>query len=279
MQKLDEAATQLVEIAGVGRHVIGVDVGHYRQHRLQVHERRVAFVSLGHQVLALAEPGIGVGALQAAANDESRVQAAFAKHARDQAGGGCLAVRASHGDRIAKAHQLRQHLRARHDRLQRLPCGEQLRVRFIDCAGHHHRIRVAHVLGRVTDKNRRAVVLQPGDLGISLQVGPLDLVTETQHDFGDAGHTRAADTDKMDPVDSAHPLDHVRAPASSRHKPVMRSSASGIACSRALTARRQSSSRLPSHSANSAASDGPVISCSAMIAAAPASASSRALTV
>ena len=53
VQELDEAGFQFLDIAVVGRHVIGVDIGHDGQHRLEIHERGVAFVGFSNEVVAL----------------------------------------------------------------------------------------------------------------------------------------------------------------------------------------------------------------------------------
>jgi len=60
-----------------------------------------------------AETRVAAGALQTAADDERRILAAFRKNAGDETRRGRLAVRARHGNRIAKAHELAEHLRAR----------------------------------------------------------------------------------------------------------------------------------------------------------------------
>ena len=68
----------------------------------------------------------------------------------------------------------------------------------------------------MSDKHGRALGSEPLDQRITAQVGPLYLVAQTQHHFGDAGHTGTANTDKMNAVDATHTLDHVVVPATSR---------------------------------------------------------------
>jgi hypothetical protein len=58
VQKFEEAAFELGEVAAVGAQMIVVDVGHDRDHRLQMHERGIAFIGFGHQVAARSETGI-----------------------------------------------------------------------------------------------------------------------------------------------------------------------------------------------------------------------------
>ncbi|MNE91885.1 hypothetical protein D3C80_1895550 [compost metagenome] len=80
MQELDEGFLQLVEVTFVGRHVVGVDVGDNRDHRLQVQEAGIAFVCFSDQVAAGAQLGIGTGSGKAAADNEGWVQATGGEH-------------------------------------------------------------------------------------------------------------------------------------------------------------------------------------------------------
>ena len=41
MQKLHETCSQTLDVTVIRRHVVGVDVGHDREHRLQMHKRCV----------------------------------------------------------------------------------------------------------------------------------------------------------------------------------------------------------------------------------------------
>ncbi len=116
VQELDEAQLQLLEVAAVRAEVVGVDVGDDGDHRLQVRERGVALVGLGHQVLARTESRVAGRALEPAADHERGIRPAFGQHARDQAGRRGLAMRPGHRDRIAEPHQLAEHLGALHDR-------------------------------------------------------------------------------------------------------------------------------------------------------------------
>ena len=81
---------------------------------------------------------------------------ALGEHARDQARGGGLAVRAGDRDRVAEAHQLAQHFGARHHRNALGERRGDFRVGAVDGARHHHHVGLAEVLGGVADENRRA---------------------------------------------------------------------------------------------------------------------------
>ena len=104
MQEVDKGGAQLVDITVVGRHVIGIDVGHYRKHRLQVHERGITLIRFSHQIITLAEPRVRISAFEASANDKGRVEAALCEHPCDQTRGRRLAMRAGNGNRIAEPH-------------------------------------------------------------------------------------------------------------------------------------------------------------------------------
>jgi hypothetical protein len=125
-------------------------------------------------------------------------------------------VRAGDGDRIAEAHQLREHFCALYDRHQRFAGGRHLGVAVVHGARHDHGIRVANVFLVVPDEHGRTLRLEPLDRRIAFEVRALYAVTEAQHHFRDAGHAGAADADEMHTIDSSHALDHVVAPAASR---------------------------------------------------------------
>ncbi len=140
VQELDEGFLQFVEVTVVGRHVVGVDVGDHGHQRLQVQEAGVAFIGFGDQVAAGAELGIGARCIQAAADDERRVQATGREHRSDQAGGGGLAMGTGDGDAVAIAHQLGEHFGTRHHRDSALQGSGHFRVGGIDGTGHHQHV-------------------------------------------------------------------------------------------------------------------------------------------
>ena len=115
LAEVDEGLLQALEIMAIGVHVIGVDVGDDRNHRREIEEGRIRFVCLGHQEIAFAEPRIGAGSGQFAADDIGRVHARFTEYAGNQAGRRGLAMRAGHRNPLLQTHQLGQHQRTRHD--------------------------------------------------------------------------------------------------------------------------------------------------------------------
>jgi hypothetical protein len=180
VQELDEARLELLEIAAMRREVVRVDVRDDRDHRLQVHERCVALVGLGDQVLPRAETGVRRGALQTPADHERRVLATFGEHARDEARGRGLAVRARDGDRITEAHQLAEHLRALDDRHAACDRRGDLGVVLVDRARDDNHVGIGRVLGTVTGQHLRAERLQPARDVARLEIGALHRIAQVQ---------------------------------------------------------------------------------------------------
>ena len=116
-------------------------------------------------------PRVGAGGQQLAADHEGRVEPAFGQHAGGQRGGGGLAVGA--GDRHAalEAHQLGQHLRARHHRDALRARLQQLGVVRLDRAGHHHAVGLQHVGGGMAAMDDDAERRQPPGHGVVGVVG------------------------------------------------------------------------------------------------------------
>ena len=128
LQKLHEGLLQPAEVVLIGVHVVFVDVGDHRYDGLQVQERGVGLVRLDHDEFAGAEARIGADRREAAADHESRIQAALGEHARHEAGGCRLAVRAGDRHALLQAHQLGEHQGAGHDRDALVARGAHFRV-------------------------------------------------------------------------------------------------------------------------------------------------------
>jgi hypothetical protein len=94
VDELDERLLQPGEVVAVGVHVVGVDVRDDGHHREQVEERRVRLVGLDDDVVARAEARVGAGRVEAAADDEGRVEPGLGEDAGDEARRRRLAVRA-----------------------------------------------------------------------------------------------------------------------------------------------------------------------------------------
>ena len=177
LQEVDEGLLDTAKVVAVGIHVIGVDVGHHRDHRTEQQEGGIGLVRLGHQEVALAQPRVGAGGIEPTTDDEGRVHRALGEDAGHQRGGGGLAVGAGDGNALLEAHQLGQHLRARHDRDVTLTRGHHLGVVVLDRGGHHQHIRVVHIRCGVTTHHARAHLLQAGSGGIDAEVGAAHRIT------------------------------------------------------------------------------------------------------
>ena len=99
---------------------------------IQEQERSVRLVGLGNEEIAAAEARIGTGGIQAAADDEGRVETAFGQNRGDEAGRRRLAHACRRWRCLLEAHQLGQHLRPRDDRHLLLARGDHLRVVGLD---------------------------------------------------------------------------------------------------------------------------------------------------
>ncbi len=207
VEEFDEGLLQLVEVAFVGRHVVGVDIGDHRDHRLQVQEAGIALVGLGDQVAAAAELRVGAGGVQPATDDEGRIETGGGEHRGQQAGGGGLTVGAGDGDAVAIAHQLGEHLRTRHHRDALLQGQRDFRVTGVHRAGNHQHVGTVHVAGVVAEEDFRAEALQALGDGRGLEVGTGDFVTQVEQHLGDAAHAGAADADEVHAADTAHAPD------------------------------------------------------------------------
>ena len=104
LDKIDKGLLQLVQRVVVGLHVVGVDIGDDRQHRLQMKERGIRFVGFGDDELTGTQTGVRAGALQPAADDKGRIQSALGQHAGSETGGCGFAMRASHCDALFQPH-------------------------------------------------------------------------------------------------------------------------------------------------------------------------------
>ena len=176
-EELDEGRLQLGEIAVVGRHVVGVDVGQDGHQGLQQQEGRIALVRFDHDVVTRAEARVRVDAAHQAADDERRVEPAFGQHTRDQARGGGLAMRTGNRDAVAEAHQLREHLGARHAR--NTPRAPPV-IRHCRRARHSvdHHVGTRDVFGAMPEMDIDADVTQVCGHFRSMRVGARDAVAE-----------------------------------------------------------------------------------------------------
>ena len=175
LEEVHEGLLEAREIVAVGFHVIGIDVGHHRDHRIEQQEGGVRLVRLGDQEVALAEPCIGASRVELATNHEGRVHAALGEDAGDQRGGGGLAVGAGNGDSLLEPHQLGEHLRTRHDWHMTRPGGGHFRVVVLHRGRGHHRIRTLDIRSVVPLDDRRPSALSRRVATLSPRSEPLTL--------------------------------------------------------------------------------------------------------
>ena len=145
MQKVDKGLFQLVEIAAIGAHVIGINIGHHGNHRLQMQEAGVTFIRFSNQIAAAAQLGITAGGINSATNHKGRVKIGCSKDSGQQAGGGGFAVSTGHGNAVPVAHQLSQHLGARNHRNAAFQRTCDLRVFLVDGTGNYQHVRLFHI--------------------------------------------------------------------------------------------------------------------------------------
>ena len=204
VQEIDKRLLQILEVALVGIHMVGFDVGDHGHHRLQMQERRIALIRFRDQITAGPQSCVGPRRLHQPAVNEGRVQAGFGVNARNHRRGGGFAVRAGDSDAVAKTHQLRQHLCAADHRDTRFTGGDNLRVVGGDGGRNHHHARIQHVFRTVIEVNRRPERAQLLGHRIRRQIGAADLIPFVCQHFGDTTHAGATDADKVNVPDATH---------------------------------------------------------------------------
>ena len=204
VQEVNKGLLQILEIAMVGVHVVGFDVGNNGHHRLQVQERCIALIRFRNQVTAMAEARMDARRFHQPAVDESRVQPGFGVNTGYHRGGGGFAMGPGNGDPVTEAHQLRQHFRTTDHRDTRLVRGDDFRVIGGNRAGNYDHAGIAHVFRAMVEINSGAKLRQLLGHRIRRQVGAADLVTFVSQHFGNTAHTGTADADKVNVPDATH---------------------------------------------------------------------------
>ena len=207
MEELDESFLQLVEVTAIGAHVVHVDIGDHRDHRLQVKEAGVTLIGFGDQVTAAAQLRVSAGGIQPATNHERRVQAACGEHRGQQAGGGGLAMSAGNSNTVAIAHQLGEHLSAWHHGDATLKGRCHFRVAGIDRARDHQHVSLLGIFGAVANKYLCTEGFQALGHGRRLEIGTGHFITQVEQHFGDTAHAGTTDADEVDAANAAHAAD------------------------------------------------------------------------
>lgn len=110
-EKISESVIYRLE-AAVMVEMVGLDVCHERDVRGKMHEGTIRLVGLDDVILARAALGIGVVAIDRAADDEARIEPHAIDGRRKHRGSSRLAVRASAGKRLLALPERGKRLRA-----------------------------------------------------------------------------------------------------------------------------------------------------------------------
>ena len=188
LQEFHECRLKLAEVVRVGIHMVLIDIGDHRHDRLQVQKRCIGLICLGHQILALAEPGVGADGIQASANHAGRIQPRFAKHMGNQGGRRGLAVGACNGNTQFEAHQFGEHHGARNNRHACVLGCHHFRIVGLHCARGDYHVGAGNVAGNVPGHHLRAECPQAlDDMGLG-KVRAADGVAEIDQHLSNAGH-------------------------------------------------------------------------------------------
>jgi hypothetical protein len=163
VHEIHERLFQTLHVVVIGAQVIGIDVGHHRDHRLQVQERGIALVGLGNQITAGTETCVCMRAEQPAADHIGRIQTRLGEHAGDQTGRRGLAVRTGHRNAVAEPHQFGEHLRTPDHRDAALLGFANFRIVGGNRAGHDDDIGIAQMRRVMAGEHlvRQAVAAAP----------------------------------------------------------------------------------------------------------------------
>src|SRR5665647_1649840 len=200
--EVDEGRLEVVD-ALVLVEVLLVDVRQDGDEGGEVEERAVALVGLGDDEVPGSELGVGPDRVQAAADDDRRVEAAGLEDERGHGRRRRLAMGAGHGNAVLHPHELGQHLGPGDDRDQALPGLDDFDVVLADGRRDDDDVGVLEVLGPVADGDLRAEAHEPACGVVLLEIGAGNLVAEVEQDLGDAVHAGPADADHVDVVELA----------------------------------------------------------------------------
>ena len=196
--EFDERIEQALEILFVGVQVVPVDVRDDRHDRCEMQERRVGLVGFGDQVHSRPQSGVAAVIGQRRPDDVGGVQSGGLEHPRHQTSRRGLAMGSRDGDALALAHQLTEHLGARHHRNAQPVRGGDFHVVVRHCARHDDHIRTRNRFGIVAMANRRAARRQPRRCSRPPEVRTGNRVALTDQQLGDTGHPGAADANEVD---------------------------------------------------------------------------------
>ncbi|TXT39836.1 MAG: Uncharacterized protein FD135_1845 [Comamonadaceae bacterium] len=201
VQEIDKGFFESLKVVTIGFHVVGIDVGHHRHHRQQVQKRGIGLIGFHHDVITLAQAGIGPGAVQTPANHKGRIETGLGQHAGHQAGGGGFAVGTGNRNAVFQAHQLGQHQSPRYHRNAVVPGRDDFRVVSLHGGRGDHRIGPLDVLCRMANAGANTQTGQALQGGAVSLIGAGNGVVQVEQNLGNARHADTTDADKVDVFD------------------------------------------------------------------------------
>ena len=209
VQEVHERAVQPLHRVAVGVHVVGVDIGHDREHGAQVQEEASLSVRLDHDELALAQARVGARSVQLAADHEGGVQARLDEDGGDEDAVVVLpwvpAMAMPARRRISSASITARATTGMMRRARPAPRGCRPSRRCSSPAPG-----LADVLGRVPDLDAQAQLAQAQRGGALGRVRAADRKAQVVQDLGNAAHAGAADAHE---VNALHCMFHFNIPS------------------------------------------------------------------
>ena len=179
-------------------HVVIFHIGDHGNVGMQLQKGAVALVCLGHQILALAQLGIGAQVRHFAAHDDGRRNPGIVQRHAQHGGSGGLAMRPCHGNALIFVHQRRIDIRAVQAGDAQVTGSQHLRVVMGDGRGHHDGICPADILGLLAAQgDLRSQFDQILDYAAIFPVRAGDLIAQLTHNLGQGAHACPADAYEM----------------------------------------------------------------------------------
>ena len=120
-------------------------------------------------------------------------------------------MRSRHGETALEARHLSEQLAAVEDSRPGFTGGRELDVVVGDRGGHHHVGTVRKVARIVADRGREAQLAKALCVGRLRAVGTADLGAEAERHDGESAHSRAADSDEVEPASAPRRVAHAAA--------------------------------------------------------------------
>ncbi|MNC09633.1 hypothetical protein D3C75_572580 [compost metagenome] len=133
--------------------MIRFDIKHYRHIGVVLQEGAVAFIRLGHHIIALARFGIAAQIDDFPADNIRGVRIALFQHQRDHGGGGGFAVGARYRNALLGVQQPGQHFRTVDDGNIQFFRTLHLHIILGQRCGIDHQIRSGNMFGFMADEH------------------------------------------------------------------------------------------------------------------------------